>query len=98
MYGSRSETSSPHPGAWTRGLWALSIILLFLATPCRAAWRSCRPTDSPLLCRLDSLLTFLYAAAALLGLLLFLAVLAAVRTYKRKARKITPDEITPDAK
>ncbi len=60
--------------------------------------RACRPTDTPLVCQLQSLLTFLDAAAIFLGLLLIIAVLAAVRAYKRKPKKLTPDEITPDAR
>lgn len=73
--------------------------LLFLhPLPIQAALlRACRPSDSPLVCRLESILTFLYAFAAFLGLLLVVAVLAAVRAYRRKSKKLSPDEITPDA-
>ena len=98
MHPSRPVTlPSAAPHAATRVPLLFATLLLLSATPCQAALRTCRPTDKPLLCRLDSILTFLYASAALLGLLLVAAVFAAVRTYKRKARKITPDEITPDA-
>jgi hypothetical protein len=58
---------------------------------------SCKPGDSALLCRLRSVLTMLYTAAGILAVLLLFAVLAAVRAYKRKGRKLTPDDITPDA-
>lgn len=97
LYGSRLVTlpSTRRAAPWPE--FALATLVFLFSTPCHAALRACRPTDKPLLCRLDSILTFLYAAAAILGLLLCAAVLAAVRTYKRKARKITPDEITPDA-
>ena len=82
---------------WKRLSPAVTALLFSLATPLHAAFRACRPTDKPLVCRLESILTFLYTAAGILGFLLMVAVFAAVRTYKRKARKLSPDEITPDA-
>ena len=60
--------------------------------------RACRPTDTPLVCRLQSFLTLLDAAAIILAALLIVAILAAVRAYRRKGRKLSPDDITPDAK
>ena len=80
-----------------RSLTAIAALLFGSPQGNAALLRACRPTDSPLLCRLESLLTLLYAAAAVMGLLLIVAVLAAVRAYRRKGRKITPDEVTPDA-
>ena len=63
-----------------------------------AVLRACRPSDSPLVCHLESVLTFLYAAAALLATLLIVAVVAAVGAYRRKSKKLSPDEIISDAR
>ncbi len=60
--------------------------------------RACRPTDSALVCRLQSVLTLLDAAAGILGALLLFAVFAAVRAYRRKPRKLAPEDIIPDAR
>jgi hypothetical protein len=72
---------------------------LAVASPAHAAVLSatCRPSDSDLACRLRSVLTILDTAAWILGSLLIIAVLAAVRAYRKKPRKITPDQITPDS-
>ncbi len=74
------------------------VFLASVATPANAMAAACQPTDSVFLCRLRSVLTFLDTAAVLLGILLILAVLAAVWAYRRKPRKLTPDDITPDTK
>ena len=59
--------------------------------------RVCRPADFSLVCRLQGLLALLEIAAPILAVLLALAVFAAVRAYRRKPRKLTPEDITPDA-
>ena len=58
---------------------------------------ACGPKDSALVCRLKSVLMLLDTAAALLAVLLTLALLAAFGAYRRKSRKLSPEEITHDA-
>ena len=78
---------------------ALLTAVSFSGVPAHATLlRACRPTDTPLVCKLQSFLTLLDAAAIILAALLIVAVLAAVRAYRRKGRKLSPDDITPDAK
>ena len=98
MYAHLHMLSRSHNGRWRELLSSLVVFAFSLGPPAHAAFRACRPTDKPLVCRLESILTFLYTAAAILGFLLAVAVFAAVRTYKRKGRKLSPDEITPDAR
>ena len=57
----------------------------------------CGPADSPLVCRLKSILTMLYTAAGILALLLIIAVVAAILVYRRNSRKLKIKDITPDA-
>lgn len=77
----------------------LTFSLLAMARPAQAALLdTCRPTDSAFVCRLRSVLTLLQTAAGILALLLIVAVLAAVRAYRRKPRIIAPEDITSDAK
>ena len=81
---------SPIPG--------LCLIAACTARPAEAlVLQNCRPTDSALVCRLESILTLLYAAAAILALLLTLAIVFAIRAYRRKSPKLTPDDINSDA-
>jgi hypothetical protein len=83
-----------------RGRWAGALPLL-LALPVRAQavlLESCQPGDSDLVCRLRSVLTLLEVAAAILCLVLVVAIVAAVRAYRRKPRKVGPEDLTTDAK
>ena len=48
----------------------------------------CRSTDSPLVCRLKSILTMLYTAAGILALLLLIAIATAIIIYRRNSRKL----------
>ena len=61
-----------------------------------ALLETCRVSDSELTCKLRSILAMLDTAAWILGLLLFVAVVAAVFAYRRKPRKLRPEEIVPD--
>ena len=66
------------------------LLLLYAPSMQAAVLRACRPTDTPLVCRLQAVLNVLYAAAIILAALLIVAVLAAVRAYNRKPKKLTP--------
>lgn len=80
--------------------WLLPVAGAFLLTPSMHAslLGPCQPGDSEFLCQLRSVLTLLDVAAILLGLLLLIAVFAAIRAYRRKPRKIAPEDISPDAR
>lgn len=78
-----------------------TLVALFACIAClpakAAALTTCRPDDSVLVCNLRSVLTFLNSAAILLGVLLLLAIVLAIRACRRKPRKISPNDITTDA-
>ncbi len=74
------------------------VLLVSAALPAHAMAEACQPSDSAFLCRMRSVLTFLDTAAVLLGMLLVLAISAAVWAYRRKPRKLTPDDISSDTK
>ena len=77
----------------------LCVALILKATPAHASMllEVCRSTDSPLVCRLKSVLTMLYTAAGILALLLAIAIAAAIIIYRRTSRKLKIKDITTDA-
>lgn len=69
------------------------LLALCLSTaPAFAAGADCRPTDTPFLCHMRSLLSLLDVMAIILGALLLFAVLAAVAAYRRKSRPSGAEE------
>ncbi len=73
-------------------------LLCLVSTPAYAVLLSpCRASDSQLACRLRSVLDVLEVMAWILGLLLLVAALSAVRAFRRKQKKLRPEDIAPDA-
>lgn len=92
-------TGTPHIAPQRlRAALSSALLLLFSPHAHAALLRGCEPSDSALLCRMRSVLTLLNAAAVLLGLVLLVAILAAVRAYRRKPRKLTLDDINTDTR
>ena len=77
----------------------LCLLTMLQAAPVHALTitEGCRPGDSLLLCRLQSVLTLLYTAAGILALLLVIAVVAAFLVYRRNAHKHIVKDVTSDA-
>lgn len=70
-----------------------------LATPSAqaSALVSCQQGDSGFVCHMRSVLVFLDATAWVLSLLLVSVLVAVVRIFRRKGRKLSREEVTPDA-
>ncbi len=87
------SSTYPRRGALTRMSTWTALVLSFAAPVVHAAvLPSCRPSDSDLVCRLRSVLSTLETVAWILGVLLGMAVLTAVRVHKRKADRLSRDE------
>jgi hypothetical protein len=93
--------SPPHtrtPRLLSSAFRGLLLLLLASSQAHASLLRACDPSDTVLVCRLRSVLTLLTTAAGILGALLLFAVLAAVRAYRRKPRKLSPDDINSESR
>lgn len=78
-------------------LCGCSLFFVATSTAHAATLTTCQAGDSAFLCHLRSFLTLLDTAAWGLGSLLVIAIVLAVRAYRRKGRKLSPEDITSDA-
>lgn len=80
-----------------RGLFALGCLNVSPAAHA-ALEATCLPSDSALVCHLRSVLGLLEMLAMVLGALLLLTVLLTIRAFRRKRRKLKPDDLTSEAR
>lgn len=91
------RTLASRSSAWAR-LGSLCFIALNNLPARAAVLLDCEPKDSLLVCQLRSLLAVLHTVAIILGFLLAVAILFAVRAYRSKPRNTLPHkESKPDA-